>query len=119
MRKPKHYPKTLIEHNDSYEGLTIEEELRKIKAEDQPIGQVLPLAYTDRKDGVLPAYDIRSDKMEIAREAKEKIGAHKASEWAKGNFVPEMDVTETKYQEILTKRGKRELKPSNDNANNE
>lgn len=31
-----------------------------------------PLIYTERKDGVLPAYDIRTDKMALAQEAMEK-----------------------------------------------
>lgn len=115
MRKPNYKPKTLIIHNDSFEGKTIEEELRIIKSNNEPIGQVMPLAYTDRKDGVLAGYDIRTDKMEIAREAKEKIGEFKASEWAKGNFVPEVDVTAEKYAEIQQKRGKKTT-TNNDSA---
>lgn len=116
MRKPTYKQKTLIAHNDSFEGKTIEEELRIIKSNNEPIGQVMPLAYTDRKDGVLPGYDIRADKMEIAREAKEKIGEFKTSEWAKGNFVPEVDVTESKYQEILAKRGKKTVTNNDSNT---
>lgn len=105
MHKPYYKPKTQISHNDSFEGKTIEEELRVIKNNKEPIAQVMPLAYTDRKDGVKAGFDIRSDKIEIARQAKEKIGEFKASEWAKGNFVPEIDVTAEKYAEIQKKRG--------------
>lgn len=36
-------------------------------------GEVIPsdanITYTERKDGVIPDYDIRTDKMDIAREA--------------------------------------------------
>ena len=31
-----------------------------------------PIIYTERKDGVLPAYDIRTDRWEIAQEAMAK-----------------------------------------------
>lgn len=37
------------------------------------IEEVAPMVYTERKDGVLPGYDIRTDRFEIARVAKEKL----------------------------------------------
>lgn len=39
----------------------------------EPIKDGAPLIYTDRKDGVQPAYDPRTDKWEIAADATTKI----------------------------------------------
>lgn len=37
------------------------------------------LQYTERKDGVLPIYDIRTDRFEIARQATDKVNATNAA----------------------------------------
>lgn len=94
MRKPKNFPKTQIVKNDTIEAKSLMVKLREITNEKEPIpvDAEIPRVYTHRNEGVLPGHDIRSDKFEIAREAKEKINKYKASEWAKGNFVPEIDV---------------------------
>ena len=39
----------------------------------EPIDNSRGLVYTERKDGVLPAYDIRTDRFELAVEATDKI----------------------------------------------
>jgi hypothetical protein len=54
------------------EGERIEEKVARLFEENQPINDGAPLIYTERKDGVLPAYDIRTDKMALAQEAMEK-----------------------------------------------
>lgn len=91
MKTPKVNPRTRFNVNNSTEGETIEEKLRKITAEKEPIGQVFPKIYTDRKDGVLPGYNIRSDRFEIARIAKEKIGTAEAQKWAKAQEKQEAE----------------------------
>ena len=40
---------------------------------NEPIGDSAPLIYTPRKDGVIAAYDIRTDKWDIALEAMSKV----------------------------------------------
>ena len=40
---------------------------------NEPIGETAPLIYTPRKDGVIAAYDIRTDKWEIALDAMSKV----------------------------------------------
>lgn len=91
MRKPKNYPKTKIRVNNSYVGETIEEALRRITEEKAPIKSEFPMVYTDRKDGVLPGYDIRTDRFEVAREAKEKLGKLAAQKAAKREDMPKTD----------------------------
>lgn len=53
------------------EGETIEQKLRRILTNKEPIKDGAPIIYTDRKDGVQPQYDIRTDRQELAIEAKD------------------------------------------------
>ena len=39
----------------------------------EPITDGAPLIYTERKEGVIPAYDVRTDRFEIAVEAMGKV----------------------------------------------
>lgn len=38
----------------------------------EPIREQVGLIYTERKDGIIPDYDIRTDRFDIAAEAKDK-----------------------------------------------
>lgn len=64
---------TIIKRNISIEGETIEMKIERITTHNEPITDGAPLIYTDRKDGVLPAYDPRTDKWDIAIEAMNKV----------------------------------------------
>lgn len=55
-----------ILENERTTGETIEEMVRRMVNNGEPIGNPVPLIYTERKDGVLPQYDIRADKYDIA-----------------------------------------------------
>lgn len=55
------------------EGETIETKVFRILNNKENIKEALPMIYTDRKDGVRPETDIRTDKWEIAVEAQGKI----------------------------------------------
>lgn len=65
--------KTSIKVNQSYEGETIENKIRRIVNNKEPIKDGAPIIYTERKDGINPAYDIRTDRFEIAVDAHDKI----------------------------------------------
>lgn len=54
-----------------FEGESIEKKISRILNNKEPIKDGAPIIYTERKDGVLPQYDIRSDRQELAIEAKE------------------------------------------------
>ena len=47
--------------------------MEKQRQNNEPIGDSAPLIYTPRKDGVIAAYDIRTDKWDIALNAMEKV----------------------------------------------
>lgn len=64
---------TSISRNTSYEGETIEQKINRIVNNKEPITDGAPLIYTDRKDGVKPETDIRTDRFEIAVEAMDKV----------------------------------------------
>lgn len=57
---------TTLKVNKSVEGERIEMRIARIVNNNEPIDDVAPLIYTERKEGVLPAYDIRTDRMEVA-----------------------------------------------------
>ena len=61
------YPKKSFKRNLSgympyefREGELIEEKVARLTQEKSPINDGAPIIYTERKDGVLPAYDIRT-----------------------------------------------------------
>lgn len=60
-----HRQRTTIIADTITKGETIEEKIRRIKANGEAPTDGAPLIYTNYKDGVLPQYDIRTDKMEI------------------------------------------------------
>ena len=50
---------------ESREGETIEAKVRRIMNNNEPISDQAPLIYTERKDGINPDYDIRSDRFDL------------------------------------------------------
>ena len=63
----------LINRNESYTGETIEAKVRRIVNNKEPIKDGAPLIYTERKHGVQPQYDVRTDRWDIAVEAMDKV----------------------------------------------
>lgn len=84
MRKRIKPQSTRLEVNKSVEGICMEENVRSIIEGKTGISQQFEAIYTDRADGVLPQFDIRTDRFEIAREAKDKLNKFEASKIAKG-----------------------------------
>jgi hypothetical protein len=73
------YPKQKQKRNlsefksiDLIEGETIEDKCKRLVESKEPITDGAPILFTERKDGVLPAYDIRTDRWAIAQEAMNK-----------------------------------------------
>lgn len=74
----KSTPTTLIV-NTAYEGETIEDKINRIVNNKEPISDGAPIIYTERKDGVHPEHDIRTDRFEVAIDAMDKVAkTHKA-----------------------------------------
>lgn len=64
---------TSLNVNTSYEGETIEQKIRRIVNNKEPINDGAPLIYTDRKNGVQPEYNIKTDRFEVAIDAMDKV----------------------------------------------
>ena len=47
--------------------------MRRVLTSGEPIEDTAPEIFTERKDGVLPQTDIRTDRFDIALEAMDKV----------------------------------------------
>lgn len=65
--------RTSIKRNESYLGERIEEKIERIVNNGEPISDGAPIIFTERKDGVQPEYDIRTDRFEVAVDAMDKV----------------------------------------------
>lgn len=62
-----------IKVNDSYKGERLEEKIQRIVNNGEPITDGAPLIYQEREKGVEAQYNIRTDRMEIALDAMDKV----------------------------------------------
>lgn len=68
---------TTLKHNKAYEGETLEVKIQRLVSNKEPLTEGVDLVYTERKEGVQAAYDIRTDRWEVAVEAMDKITQQK------------------------------------------
>lgn len=73
MKKNTNFPRSKFKINNSKEGIFIEEQLVRMKKNNEPIKATSPIIYTERAKGVQPQYDIRTDKMQVAQDARSGI----------------------------------------------
>lgn len=73
MYKTPKYKRTSMRVNNSTEGETLEMKIERIVNNKEPISDGAPIIYTERKDGVQPGYDIRTDRFDVAIEAMDKV----------------------------------------------
>ena len=76
-RKPKTLNLTSVE---VVEGETIERKIERIVLNKEPITDGAPEIFTERKEGVISAYNVRTDRWEVAAEAMDKISASKMAQ---------------------------------------
>lgn len=70
--------KTNLKVRNVYEGETIEMKVNRIVNNKEPITEPgVITTYTDRKDGVRPEMNIRTDRWELAIDAMDKVNADK------------------------------------------
>ena len=55
----------------TYKGENIEAKVKRITENNEPISDGAPITYTEKKDGVRPEFDIRTDKWELVQEKME------------------------------------------------
>lgn len=73
MFKPQYFPKPIKTNYEFQDGESIETKVKRITENNEPITDGAPIIYTNRDDGVLPAYNIRTDRWEIAQQAMDSI----------------------------------------------
>lgn len=62
---------------DAYDGETIEMKVARVVENKEPISDGAPIVFTEKKDGVLPQYNIRTDRWDVALNAMDKVNASK------------------------------------------
>lgn len=101
IRKPiVQHPRSKIQIDNLYEAEPLEVKLRRKMNggkvdEEEGDGKTWAIAYTEKKDGVKPEYDIRTDRFEIAREAMETIEKGIQLSYSDPNGTTTDEVTET------------------------
>lgn len=85
MKTAKSRKGWINEPNLTYQAEPREVKLRKIISGESSSMEdgVFPTIYTEKRDGVLPEYDIRTDRFEVAIDAMDKINQSAASQIAK------------------------------------
>lgn len=73
------------------EGETIETKVRRIVEEKEPISDTAPIIYTNRTDGVIAGYNIRTDRFDVALSAMDTVNKAKIATRNGKNEVEESD----------------------------
>ena len=73
MYKKPIFRSTSIILNNSVEGESIETKIERMMQNKERPETTAPLIYTERSEGIGAAFNIRTDRWEIATEAKDKI----------------------------------------------
>ena len=90
MGKPRIITKSFTKFRvESYEGQSIEERCKKLVEPGEPIKDTSPLIFTTKEKGVMPQYDVRTDKWDIAQDAMDKVNKERI---ARGQQPPSEDV---------------------------
>lgn len=76
---------TTIENYETVEGESIEGKIERIVSNKEPITEAgVQIIHTERSEGVIPAYNPRTDKMELAVEAMDKVATNRTAQRTKG-----------------------------------
>lgn len=73
MYTPRIKTGTKLSINQTYYAESLIHKIRRIVNNKEPISDGAPQIYTERKDGVRPEYDIRTDRFEHAIEAMDHV----------------------------------------------
>ena len=79
MYKPKPYRRSLLKGCEKLEGEPIEHKIQRVMKNNEPITDGAPLIYTEKSAGIVAAYNIRTDRFEIAAEAMDLVHKNKAA----------------------------------------
>lgn len=82
----------------TFEGETIEQKMRRAMDNQEPIKDGAPLIYTERKEGVRPEFNPRTDRFEIAVEAMDKVTKSKLAKRS-AKIIPISEAESTQGKE--------------------
>ena len=86
MYQYKYINQGVIKYNKSYVGERLEEKIQRIASNKEPIKDGAPLIYTERKNGVMPEYNVKTDRFEVAVIAMDAVAkSHLAKREARHN----------------------------------
>jgi hypothetical protein len=92
--------KSYLTSVEKLEGEPIELKIERIVSNKEPISDGAPAIFTERKDGVVAAYNIRTDRFEVAAEAMDKVsGSIQASRDNKAKAKDEKKVSNSDVKE--------------------
>ena len=74
---------------ESYEGRSIEDRCKLLVETGEPIRDTSTLIFTPKEKGVMPQYDVRADKWDIAQNAMDRVNKERI---AKGQQPPSEEV---------------------------
>lgn len=97
---------TTIKTEPAIKGETIEAKMRRIINNKEPITDGAPLIYTDRKDGVLPGHDIRTDRFETAIDGMDYVTKSHLAKREQRHKTPEQKESEKRAKEAKTNMAK-------------
>ena len=67
------YIKALTQQCINFNNINMQEKVNRIVNNNEPITDGAPIIFTEKKDGVLPEYNPRTDRWDIALTAMEKM----------------------------------------------
>ena len=73
MKRIRIHNRTDLTVNQCFEGETLEQKVERIVTLKEPITDGAPLIYTERKDGVVEDYNIRTDRFEVAIQGMDTV----------------------------------------------
>ena len=79
------------------DGESIEQKVARVQEVGEPIKDGAPEIYTERKEGVVSAYNIRTDRWEIATEAMDSI--------SRGRIARRDNAPDTKVVDLNANKG--------------
>ena len=99
---------------ETFEGEFIEEKVARVVENKEPIEDGAPIIYTERKDGVIPAYNIRTDKWDIALTAMDQVNKNWGTKNMEkpGTFAEDVPDTIKTYRDWETDRKSTRLNSS-------
>lgn len=106
--RPKIVTPRTIKGQQTYTAESLEKKLQRVMSNNEAIKDSAPLIYTDRKDGVLPDYDMRTDKYEYLVDGFDKAAKSKR---AKRDGIAEATKDLDKKNEALKNEAAKSDKP--------